>query len=61
MLRADGSQKRSVGGIFFTLMRDDLGSKDFYRIFKGGQQQRIGGGVSASFDLLQKAGLRCYR
>ncbi len=43
MLRADGSQKRSVGGIFFTLMRDDLGSKDFYRIFKGGQQQRIGG------------------
>ncbi len=43
MMRADGSQKRSVGGVFFTLMRDDLGSKDFYRIFKGGQQQRTGG------------------
>ncbi len=35
MMRADGSQKRSLGGVFFTLMRDDLGSKDFYRIFKG--------------------------
>jgi hypothetical protein len=43
MMRADGSQKRSVGGVFFTLMRDDLGSKDFYRIFKGGQQRRPGG------------------
>jgi len=43
MMRADGSQKRSVGGVFFTLMRDDLGSKDFYRIFKGGQKQHTGG------------------
>jgi hypothetical protein len=43
MMRADGSQKRSVGGVFFTLMRDDLGSKDFYRIFKGGQRQRTDG------------------
>ena len=38
MMRADGSQKRSVGGVFFVLMRDDLGRKDFYRIFKGGQR-----------------------
>ena len=43
MMRADGSQKRLVGGVFFVLMRDDLGRKDFYRIFKGGQRQRAGG------------------
>jgi len=43
MMRADGSQKRSLGGVFFILMRDDLGRKDFYRIFKGGQHQRTGG------------------
>jgi len=42
MMRADGSQKRSLGGVFFILMRDDLGRKDFYRIFKGGQHQRTG-------------------
>jgi len=42
MLRTDGSQKRSLGGVFFVLMRDDVGRKDFYRIFKGGHQQRIG-------------------
>ncbi len=55
MMRADGSQKRSLGGVFFTLMRDDLGSKDFYRIFKGGQKQRTGGTgeaarTTAAFD-----------
>jgi len=43
MMRADGSQKRSLGGVFFILMRDDVGRKDFYRIFKGGHQQRTGG------------------
>jgi len=48
MMRADGSQKRSLGGVFFTLMRDDLGSKDFYRIFKGGQQRRPGGTGTAT-------------
>jgi len=42
MMRADGSQKRSLGGVFFILMRDDIGRKDFYRIFKGGQHQRPG-------------------
>ncbi len=40
MMRADGNQKRSLGGVFFILMRDDVGRKDFYRIFKGGQHQR---------------------
>ncbi len=43
MMRADGSQKRSLGGVFFILMRDDVGRKDFYRIFKGGQHQRPNG------------------
>jgi len=43
MMRADGSQKRALGGVFFILMRDDVGRKDFYRIFKGGRQQRPGG------------------
>jgi len=43
MIRADGSQKRSLGGVFFILMRDDVGRKDFYRIFKGGQHQRTNG------------------
>ncbi len=43
MMRADGSQKRALGGVFFILMRDDVGRKDFYRIFKGGHQQRTGG------------------
>jgi len=38
LMRADGSQRRSLGGVFFILMRDDVGRKDFYRIFKGGQQ-----------------------
>jgi len=56
MMRADGSQKRSLGGVFFVIMRDDVGRKDFYRIFKGGQQQRTGETgaatqtVSAPFD-----------
>ncbi len=43
MMRADGSQKRALGGVFFILMRDDVGRKDFYRIFKGGHHQRTGG------------------
>jgi len=43
MMRADGSQKRSLGGVFFILMRDDVGRKDFYRIFKGDHHQRTGG------------------
>ncbi len=43
IMYADGSQKRSLGGVFFMLMRDDVGRKDFYRIFKGGQQQRSDG------------------
>ena len=43
MMRADGSQKRSVGGVFFILMREDVGRTDFYRIFKGGHRQRTGG------------------
>jgi len=42
LMRADGSQKRSLGGVFFILMRDDVGRKDFYRIFKGGHHQRPG-------------------
>ena len=42
MMRADGSQRRSLGGVFFILMRDDVGRKDFYRIFKGGHHQRPG-------------------
>ncbi len=48
MMRADGSQKRSLGGVFFILMRDDVGRKDFYRIFKGGQQQRTNGPGAAA-------------
>ncbi len=48
MMRADGSQKRSLGGVFFILMRDDVGRKDFYRIFKGGQQQRTNGTGAAA-------------
>ncbi len=48
MMRADGSQKRSLGGVFFILMRDDVGRKDFYRIFKGGQQQRPHGPGAAA-------------
>jgi len=42
LMRVDGSQRRSLGGVFFILMRDDVGRKDFYRIFKGGQHQRPG-------------------
>ncbi len=42
LMRADGSQNRSLGGVFFILMRDDVGRKDFYRIFKGGHHQRPG-------------------
>jgi len=48
MMRADGSQKRSLGGVFFILMRDDVGRKDFYRIFKGGQHQRPNGTGAAA-------------
>ncbi|MDQ2828793.1 MAG: phosphorylated adapter RNA export RNA-binding domain-containing protein [Chloroflexota bacterium] len=48
MMCADGSQKRSLGGVFFILMRDDVGRKDFYRIFKGGQQQRTNGPGAAA-------------
>jgi len=48
MMRADGSQKRSLGGVFFILMRNDVGRTDFYRIFKGGQQQRPGGTGTAA-------------
>ncbi len=48
MMRADGSQKRSLGGVFFILMRDDVGRKDFYRIFKGGQHQRTNGPDAAA-------------
>jgi len=47
-MRADGSQRRSLGGVFFILMRDDVGRKDFYRIFKGGQQQRTSGTGTAT-------------
>jgi len=43
MMRADGSQKRSLGGVFFMLMREDVGRTDFYRIFKGGQRPRTCG------------------
>jgi len=48
LMRADGSQRRSLGGVFFILMRDDVGRKDFYRIFKGGQQQRTSGTGTAT-------------
>jgi len=34
MMVRDGSQRRTLGGVFFHLARTDLGQKEFYRVFR---------------------------
>jgi len=34
MLLPDGSRRRTVGGVFFYLLRADVGQKEWYRIFR---------------------------
>ncbi len=34
MLVPDGSRKRTLGGVFFHLVRAEVGQKEFYRIFR---------------------------
>ena len=34
MLVPDGSRRRTLGGVFFSLVRDEVGRKEFYRIFR---------------------------
>jgi len=34
MLVPDGSRKRTLGGVFFYLVRAEVGQKEFYRIFR---------------------------
>ena len=63
MLLPDGSRRRSLGGVFFTLVRDDIGRKEFYRIFRpqGGPKDTATAPAAGSRGFLHIPPKRCSK